>query len=629
MQSTKPKGKVNVRRSHGLLKRVRALQKLWLPVKASSLDDGTHYCLDIIREVIPAGDLNILAAARHLEDISRIGEDETFPYTYDVELGLETVELFEQLPHTKGAWARNDPKTGRPHRFLLSPWEHFIVLSCFGWIDVTSGLRRFAVLYIEVPRKNGKTKLAAAFAIKFVAFDNEPGAEVYCAATKKDQAKICWRAAADMIEKEPGLKSRLHVSEYTSTISHKRSGSTLLPLGRDSKTLDGLNVHAAVIDELHRHPNSGIVDVLATGSGSRDQSCRVEITTAGDSKTSICWEHHQYSKKVLEKKHIDDRWFAFIAHANAWDDPLDEETWRRANPNYGVSVYPNYIAQEFKEAEINATFFEAAKRLHLNLWGHAGGQGIPMDHWDECASPEDNLDKVVARLKRWKKRLLGETCWGGIDLASTGDITCVYLIFPQERDASGHRDFVMIPWYFCPEEAIKIRSQRDKVPYDIWCDQGLMTATPGEVTDYAVIREIISGITAKGDELDHCIFDDYDLRELAFDQWNSSYLVSQLLEDGVPMVKHRQGWVSMTGPTHEFNILIKQHRMKHLGHPITRWMAENTRFSEYSGGGIKPDRDKSEGKIDGIVAAIMGTGRAVVALGELQAPNGGGGLTVL
>lgn len=628
MPSTKLKGKkVPVRRKKTLVKRQRALQKLWLAVKVEDVDRGTAYAIEVLREVIPTGDLNLLACVRHLEDIGRIGDGE-FPFTYDVSLGMETVELIEEMPHTKGAWARPQPETGRPKRFILSPWEAFITLSIFGWVEVTTGLRRFSKVYVEVPRKNGKTKLAAAYVIKLVAFDDEPGAEVYCAATKRDQAKICWKEAATMIEKEPGLNSRLRVANYTSTISHAKSGSFCIPLGRDSKTLDGLNVHACVIDEVHK-VGPEIINVLATACGSRDQSIRIEITTAGDNKACVCWEHHMYTEKVLTKQHTDETWFGYIAHANEWDDPLDEETWRRANPNYGVSVYPHYIRSQFTEAEINPVFFEAAKRLHLNLWSQAGGLGIPMDHWDLCGSANDSLDKVVARLKRWRKRLLGETCYAGIDLASTGDITALLLAFPQEQDATGHRDFVWLPWFFCPEEAIEIRSKKDKVPYDIWRDKGLLIATPGEVTDYAVIRALISGYNGDGTETDDCINDNYDLQELTFDPWNSSYLVSQLLGDGVPMVKHRQGWISMTGPTHEFNILLKQHRIKHLGNPILRWMAENVRLSEYTGGGVKPDRELSAGKIDGIIAGIMGNGRAVVALGEMQGPGSGGGLTVL
>ena len=576
------------------------------------------------------GKLNLLACVRHLEDLERIG-DPSFSYTYDAQKGRAAVRFFELLPHTKGRWARKDPATGRRYRLKLEPWQAFIVMSLFGWVDVATGLRRFVVAYIEIPRKNGKTTLAAGVVLKMVAFDDEPGARVYCTATIKDQAKLCWGEARDMVNAEPALRKRLEVQDYTSTISHAASGSTLQPLGKDTKHHDGLNISAAVLDELHQHPTSAMVDVVATAFGSREQPIRFEITTAGDGQEGVCWAHHEYTRKVVERLHTDETWFGFIAHMDEKDDPMKEATWRKANPNWGVSVSPAYIRRQFTEAEGMPGFLKAVKRLHLNLWSKGAGNWLDMDRWDRCAPPSD-LCQAVRRLKTWRKRLRGELCYAGLDLAATSDLVALVLAFPGERDADGKRDFTLLPWFFCPEETIELRSRRDKVPYDLWREEGLIIATEGDVTDYASIRELITGYTRSGEELPDSLADLYDIQEIAFDPWNASYLVSELQEDGAPMVEHRQGWRSMAAPTREFGILVKTGRLKHLAHPIMRWMASNIVVKTDPAGNMKPDRDESakHGKIDGIVAGIMSVGRAIIAMGGDRSPySETRGLTVL
>ena len=430
---------------------------------------------------VRVGDYVRLACERHLRDLR---EGASRGLRFDVVAANSAVEFFTLLKHSKGKWA------GKP--FVLAPWQAFIIGSLFGW-KRADGTRRFRTAYNEIPRKNGKSTLAAGVALLLAFFDNEPGSEVYCAATKRDQAKIVFNEAKRSVENTPALKRRISV--LTANLNVRETSSKLEPLGADSDSTDGLNPHGVIIDELHAFKTSAMVDVLQSAAGARTQPLRFEITTAGSDRTSVCWTHHDYSVKVLEGIVTDDSWFAFIAGADKDDDWREKKTWQKANLNLGISVNPDYIEAECRRAEKIAGEQNTFRRLHLNQWTEQSSRAIDMDLWDEGAGEVN------------PERLKGEACMAGLDMASTSDLAAQAKLFGP--DDEGYYDVLMRFWI--PEASIAAgtsrRSEEIRRQLELWVEQGFITATEGNVTDYDFVEKAILDDGEK-----------YRLKELAFDR---------------------------------------------------------------------------------------------------------------
>lgn len=530
----------------------------------------TTYAQQVLDGAIPAGRLVRLACERHLRDLETGHQRGLW---FDNEAATRAIAFFGFLRHSKGEWA------GRA--FELSPWQEFVVGSVFGW-KREDGTRRFRTAYNEVPRKNGKSTLSAGVGLYLAFFDNEPGAEVYAAATKRDQARIVWDEARRMVEATPQLRSRISV--LTANLHSLATHSKFEPLGADADTLDGLNIHGAIVDELHAHRTRAIVDVLETATGSRRQPLIWYITTAGYDRTSVCWEHHDYSVKVLEGVIEDDRWFAYIATIDPGDDWRDPSAWAKANPNLGVSVKFDDLETKAARAEQVPGQQNAFRRLHLNEWTEQADRWLDMDVWDAGAVPVD------------PEALRGRPCFAGLDLSSTTDLTAFVAVFP---DDDGGYDVLCRFW--CPAEGIRERARRDRVPYDVWAEQGYLTPTEGNVVDYDHIREEIREFA-----------ETYQVVEIPYDRWNATQLVTQLMSDGARMVPFGQGFASMAAPTAELERLIRGGKLRHGGHPILRWMASNVAVEQDPAGNLKPSKRRSTERIDGIVALIMAIGRAMV-----------------
>lgn len=528
-----------------------------------------QYAQDVVAGKVAAGKWIKRACQRHIDDMEHGPERGLY---FDERAGQHVIDFFGFLRHSKGKWA-NDV-------FELAPWQLFILWSLFGWMRA-DGTRRFRVAYIEIPRKNGKSTLLAGIMLYLFFADGEEGAEVYTAATKREQAKITHSEATRMVQKSPEL--RKHIKIYRDNMHVIRTSSKFEPLGADSQTADGLNIHAAGVDELHAHKSRGMWDVIDTATGARAQPLIIAITTSGYDRHTVCYEQHEYSKKVLDNIIEDDAHFTYLATVDdpeKWDD---ETEWAKANPNLNISVSLDDLRRKAKKAKEQPAALNAFKRLHLNIWTESETLWLDLAKWDACKAPR-TFDELV-----------GQECYGGLDLSSTNDITAFVLLFPRDDGA-----YDVLAYFWVPGESMIKRERKDRVPYPVWARQGHIEETDGDVVDYAAIRYKINALS-----------DVFDIREIAYDRWNSSQLVNELLEDGADMVPLGQGFASMSGPSKEMEKLVLQGAWCHGDNPVLRWMASNTVVQVDPAGNIKPAKNKSVEKIDGTVAEVMALAMAV------------------
>ena len=498
-------------------------------------------------------------------------------YWYDERAAQVAVNFFEKvLVHVKGEWA------GRP--FILQEWQRESVIKpLFGW-KRQDGSRRYRTAYIEIPRKNGKSSLAAGIALYLLFADGEYGAEVYSAAADRDQAHIVFDLAKQMAQASPALVKIAEI--YKRSMVYTETMSSYKVLSADAFTKHGLNASGVVVDELHAQPTRDLVDVLETSTGARRQPLTVFITTAGYDRESICWEKHDYADRLLRGVIEDDSYFAYIVAASEEDDWLERSIWQKANPGFGVTVKEDYLEEQARKAELVPAYQNTFRRLHLNQWTQQESRWLDMNAWDVCATP------VNAKL------LEGAECYGGLDLASSSDIASFVLDFPNEKGEDERH--VWLPFFWIPEENMIERARKDRVPYDAWVRDGLMFATPGNVIDYAFIIRHIEDLGLR-----------YNIREIAFDRWGA-FQVSQQLEGlGFTMVGFGQGFASMSAPTKDLLRLVLDGKLSHGGNKILRWMADNLVVSTDPAGNVKPNKQKSREKIDGIVAGVMALDRAV------------------
>jgi phage terminase large subunit-like protein len=546
--------------------------------KDKPADPVTAYAQRVIAGEIVAGELVKAACRRHLADLETA---EARGWNFNLAKAMRAIEFFPTAcQHYKGDFA------GAP--FVLEPWEAFIIGSAFGWVSIETGLRRFRVVYVEIPRKNGKSALVAGVGLILLVFDNEAGPEIYSAATKRDQARIVWGDAAKFVRKSKALSRRITLFQH-SMLCPGNDG-IFVPLSADDKTMDGLNPHGTLIDELHRHPSRAIVDVLETAQGARAQPLQFEITTAGNNVESVCWDHHEYSVKVNDGTHEDDRWFAYIAAADKTDDWRKEETWRKANPNLGISKSLDYMRSQYTSAKNQPAKQTEFKRLHLNIWTEEAGGWMSMDKWNACAGEVTD------------ERLRGRDCFGGIDLSAKVDVTAYVEVYPP---TPADPVWLVRPTLWVPEAKVLEARQgeaRDRVRYDLWEERGLIRATPGDVVDYnAMFDEIL----ARSEIV--------KIRQIGFDAWNATQLANNLLAEGFELVEVGQGFKSMSEPTKKLMELVLAGLIAHGGHPVLRWMASNMSVKTDDAGNQKPSKRLSRQRIDGIVALIIALQRAIAS----------------
>ena len=475
----------------------------------------------------------------------------------------------ECLTHTTGEWR------GQP--FVLSDWQAKIVGDIFGW-KRKDGTRKFRTVFIAVPRKAGKTTLAAGLALYALFCDGEPGAQVINAAADREQAALCFDAAKGMVQAEAMLEGRSEV--FKRSIIVPNTGSAYKVISSEAYSKHGLSCSYIGADELHAWPDRELWDVLNTSTGARRQPLTVVTTTAGFDKHSICYEIWDYAIKVRDGIVQDPAFLPVIFAADQDDDWKDPATWRKAHPGLGVSVKEDYFAAECAKAQAMPSYENTFKRLLLNMWTESDVRWLAMDAWDKCGGDLPDL--------------AGRECFAALDLSTTTDISAFVLAFPI--DGTVH----LLPFFWVPSEGVYKRSKRDRVPYEVWLKSGHIEATDGTVIDYDVIRKRINELS-----------EIYQIKEIAIDRWNATQLATQLAGDGFDIVAFGQGYASMSGPTKELEKLVLGQQLNHGDNPVLRWMASNVSIEQDAAGNIKASKAKSTERIDGIVAGIMALGRVI------------------
>jgi phage terminase large subunit-like protein len=497
-------------------------------------------------------------------------------YTFDTDEADRVCEFFEDfLRHSKGEWA------GKP--FTLQPWQRAVLRRLFGWRR-PDGTRRYRKLYEEVPRKNGKSTFAAGVALFLTFSDRELGADVFGAATDKNQAKLVFNEAKSMVEASPELKAISQV--YKSAIIVPETRSCYQPISSESTNKDGLNPHGVIVDELHEWGPSHreLWEKLTTAMGARRQPLICIFTTAGSDPNSLWAEEREYAKRVAAGEVVNDEYLAVLYGADPDDDWKDEEVWRRANPGYGVTVKPDFLRSELREALEKPRKVPAFKRYYLNILTGDSDGGLSMEAWDACRRPLD------------EDALAGRRCWVGLDLSRRTDMTAAAAVFPLEDGF-----FAILPRFYIPEDNIEAREKRDKVPIRLWVEQGLVVATPGNVIDYAFVRADIN-LWART----------YEVVEVPYDPNSATQLALQLTEDGISVFEHPQTFLKLSEPTKKFEELVLQHRIVHGGNPVMRWQVRNVALKIDANENVRPDKRKSTSRIDVVVASIMALGRATL-----------------
>ena len=509
---------------------------------------------------------------------------------YDSDAADRAVGFFRDvLVHVKGE------KAGDP--FELDTWQENIVGAMFGW-KRQDGTRRFRTAYIEIPRKNGKSTLAAGLALYmlFSKDGSEQGGEVYSCAAEREQASIVFDVAAQMVAAEPVLRANCKV--FRKSIGVSKTASTYRVLSADAYTKHGLNASAVIFDELHAQPNRELWDVMTTSTGARLQPLIVAITTAGYDRNSICYETHDYACKVRDGILEDDSFLPVIYGAAEKDDFKSRKTWEKANPGLGISIRTDYLEREAIKASELPSYENTFRRLHLNQWTEQAVRWLPMDRWDE-AEPFTAFD--------------GRKCWAGLDLASTTDVAALVLICPDDDGG-----FDVMPVFWIPKENAIRRERKDRVPYSAWVNQGIMRSTEGDVIDYEQIRADIIELSER-----------FNIQEIAVDRWNATQLVTQLDGDGINVAMFGQGYRSMSAPSKLLEALVMSKKLHHNSDPVMRWMASNVAIESDAAGNIKPSKKKSTEKIDGIVALVMGLARATASNDDGDSIYEDRGITIL
>jgi phage terminase large subunit-like protein len=503
---------------------------------------------------------------------------------FDAKIANSVIKAIEGLRQHKGEFA------GKPLK--LEAWQRQIVGHMFGW-KRPNGTRRFRRCFIFVPRKNGKTTMTAALGIVFLAWDGEPGAEVYSLAGEREQAAIVFKEASSMVEQDQDLSSAIEVFRGYKSMSVEETKSVWRVLSSDAGTKHGLNPHAYIVDEVHAQKKSELMETLETGVGSRRQPFGIYLSTADVSGPSPCNNLLEYARKVRDGVIADESFLPVLYEAATESDWKSEEVWKAANPNYGVSLKPEFIRSQCQKAIDEPSFENTFKRLHLNMQTEQEKRWLKIDDWDKCGSGDALTPEMLE----------GKRCFGALDLSSVSDITAFGLWFPDE--------VAFLVWFWVPE-----RTAKRRLEYELWARQGFLEVESGPVIDHQKLRAEINARKEK-----------YKILAIAYDKWNASQLAVNLSdEDGFDMVQFGQGFISMNEPSKELERMAIRHELNHFGNPVLRWMASNAQAEVDKAGNIKPVKPHKDSplKIDGIVCLVMGIGLAMSEKKEDVMPFQGG-----
>ena len=519
-----------------------------------------------------------LACQRHFDDKIKSGNRD-YPYRFDPEKGERICRFASNIVHVKGVWIRKP--------ITLEPWQCFVLAIPFGWVKKENSLRRFRNWYLEIPRKNAKSTLAAIVGLYMFLKDGEGGAEVYCGATNEKQAWEVYGPVKKMAAWSPGLKDyfgvKVNANDKSANIAVLNTGSKFEPVV--GKPGDGSSPSCAIIDEYHEHASEDQLDTMQTGMGARQQPILMVITTGGSNQAGPCYALRQNLCRVLDGMVIDEQFFGVIWTIDEGDDWADFSVWQKANPNYGVSIFEDYLKQQHNEALNNARRQNMLLCKHLNLWVNARTAWLNSEDWRKCGDKSLTIDKV--KHLRYIE---------GLDLASSIDIAARVKIFFE--NVEGKRHYYVFGHYYLPEDAV---FQPGNTHYQGWKKEGYLTVTDGSETDFGIIEDGIAEDAKK-----------YQTDELAYDRYQAVSTSQRLRERGLNCVEFPQQVATMSPAMKEVEAAVKGGRLHHDGNPVLSWMMGNVVASTDAKDNIYPRKERPENKIDGAVALIMAVGRAML-----------------
>jgi phage terminase large subunit-like protein len=546
----------------------------------SSTNPVETYARRVVAGEVPAGKYHRLACVRHLADLARAGTA-GFPYRFDWAQAERFLSFARKLKHYKG-------RQFAGHYFEPSECQVFRLGCIFGWRHTGTGLRRFTTAYNELPRKSGKSFEAAAVALYVTFFEGEPGAEGYCIATKREQARRVFDDAKKMV-KSSGLSSRIKVN--AGNLHREDLAQKLEPLGADADSTDGLNPHLIITDEFHAHKTRDLVDVMESATGARLNPLHFQITTAGDDLVSPCGDQHTYACQILDGVLADDpstlSFFAFIAHADEADDPWAESTWRKANPHWGISVDPEDMRKLAAKAQKMPSAAAEFKQKRLNLWTNATAPCLSVEGWRKGQSRAPR-EEFAASLEH-------QPCWVGIDLASKIDLCAMSFVFPPSE---GHAQWRVLQHLWTPEETLEERAHRDRAPYRVWADQGWLTLVPGSRIDHALVRQALNAARTR-----------YDLHTIGFDPWHADKLIDELVTqdgfDAEQVLAVPQTFQGMSSACLRVQADILAGEIDAGGNPVTAWAVSNAVDQRDGKDNLMFVKKKSRGRIDPVISLTI------------------------
>jgi phage terminase large subunit-like protein len=551
-------------------------------------DPATEYAREVCGGKRIAGPDIRAACARHLKDLKDGPARGLF---WDVAESNKAQRFYRHVLKLNGG-----DYEGKP--FVLLPWQAFIVGSIFGW-KAGDGTRRFRVAYVETGKGSGKSPLAAGIGLKGLTADGEARAEVYAAATKKDQAMILFRDAVAMVQQSPELAKRLRTSGTGLNIwnlAYLETGSFFRPIASDDGQ-SGPRPHMALIDEVHEHKTNHVVEMMRAGTKSRKQALIFMITNSGGNKTGPCWAYHEYGSRVAAGEILDDAFFAFICSLDEGDDPIqDESCWFKSNPSLQDADLPGvkYLREQVTEARGMPSKEAMVRRLNFCEWTGAESPWLSADVW-----------KSAAREYDWRQ-LRGRRAYAGLDLSSTTDLTA--LVFMVEPLLDGE-PWMLVPFVWLPEDGLQRKAEHDRVPYVQWNAMGYLDTTPGRAVSK---RNVLQRLVA--------LSEFFEIVAVGYDRWRMADLLAMAADDGMtlpPMVEFGQGYKDMTPAVEHFEEMLLNGRLVHPNHPVLNWCANNAVTTADDAGNRKPSKEKATGRIDAIVAALMAVG---IQSAELDTP---------
>ena len=555
-----------------------------LQADSSAVDNDpvTQYALDVTKGLIIAGPYVRASCARHLKDLKEAHQRGFF---FDTEKVGWVIDFFKEVLCLNGGEFEGIP-------YELLPWQKFIVGSLFGWCR-TDGTRRFRLAFVETSKGSGKSPLAAGIGMYGLVADNEPRAEIYAAAAKKDQAMVLFRDAVAMADLSPELSSRLvksGVGDKAWNLAYLEAGSFFRPISSDDNQ-SGPRPHIALLDEIHEHKDANVVEMMKAGRKGRRQPLIFMITNSGYDINSPCGQQHDYAVNVATGQLDDDEFFSYVCSldklpdSEEYEDPFqDESCWVKTNPSLGVTIQLDYLRAQVREARGMPSKESIVRRLNFSQWVQAANPWIDSQIWFACQAQHTAAE------------LAGRRCWGGLDLSSTTDLTALVLAFEPTYDDQFWR---LLPYFWLPESGLIERERKDKVSYTAWVRQGWLETTPGKAINKLFIIQRLAEITA-----------DFDLQHIGYDRWRIEDLKSMLSNEGIsiPLKEFGQGFKDMSPAVETLEALLTNEEIRHNGSPVLTWCAANTVMESDPTNNRKPSKKKAVQRIDGIVASIMAIG---------------------